>query len=115
MGISWSSPGCRLCPPHLPPRRPGSLPFPWPTHRLEGSSPWAWMHPTHIHVGAVLQQQVGQHWLSLRFYGKKLSKTEVNYSTFDRELMEGRPFQLCTEHKPLLTTLTKGSLPSSGC
>ena len=36
------------------------------------------------HVGAVLQQQVGQHWQPLGFFSKKLSKTEVNYSTFDR-------------------------------
>jgi hypothetical protein len=39
------------------------------------------------HVGAVLQQQVGQHWQPLGFFSKKLSKSEVNYSTFDRELL----------------------------
>jgi hypothetical protein len=39
------------------------------------------------HVGVVLQQQVGQHWQLLGFFSKKLSKTEVNYSTFDRELL----------------------------
>ena len=39
------------------------------------------------HVGAVLQQQVGQHWQPLGFFSKKLSKTEVNYSTFDQELL----------------------------
>jgi hypothetical protein len=38
------------------------------------------------HVGAVLQQQVGQHWQPQGFFSKKLSKTEVNYSTYDREL-----------------------------
>jgi hypothetical protein len=31
------------------------------------------------HVRAVLQQHLGQHWLPLGFYSKKLSKTEVNY------------------------------------
>jgi hypothetical protein len=30
------------------------------------------------HVGAVLQQQVGQHWQPLGFFSKKLSKTKVN-------------------------------------
>ncbi len=30
-----------------------------------------------------LQQQVGRHWQPLGFFSKKLSKTEVNYSTFD--------------------------------
>jgi hypothetical protein len=59
------------------------------------------------HVGVVLQQQVGRHWQLLGFFSKNLSKTEVKYSTFDRELLaavsgikhfclrlEGRPFQL---------------------
>ncbi len=64
-------------------------------------------HASDTHVGAVLQQQVGQHWQPLGFFSKKLSKSEVNYSTFDRELLaavsgikhfrsrlEGCPFQL---------------------
>ncbi len=72
------------------------------------------------HVGAVLQQQVGQHWQPLGFFSKKLSKSEVNYSTFDRELLaavsgikhfrtrlEGRPFELWTDHKPLIFPCTE--------
>jgi hypothetical protein len=39
------------------------------------------------HVRAVIQQQVGQHLQPLGFFSKKLSKTEVNYSTLDRELL----------------------------
>jgi hypothetical protein len=39
------------------------------------------------HVGAVLHQQVGQHWQPLGFFSKKLFNTEVNYSTFDQELL----------------------------
>jgi hypothetical protein len=39
------------------------------------------------HVGAVLQQQVGHHWQPLGFFSKKVSKTEVNYLTFDREVL----------------------------
>jgi hypothetical protein len=35
------------------------------------------------HIGAVLQQHVGQHWQPLGFFSKKLSKSEVIYSTFD--------------------------------
>jgi hypothetical protein len=30
---------------------------------------------------------VGQYWLPPGFYRKKLSKTVVNYSNFDRELL----------------------------
>jgi hypothetical protein len=79
------------------------------------------------HVGAVLQQQVGQHWQPLGFFSKKLSKSEVNYSTFDRELLatvsgikhfrsglEGHPFQLWTDHKPLIFALHRVSPPTSG-
>jgi hypothetical protein len=79
------------------------------------------------HVGAVLQQQVGQHWQPLGFFSKKLFKSEVNYSTFDRELLpavscikhflsrlEGHPFQLWTEHKPLIFALHRVSPPTSG-
>jgi hypothetical protein len=79
------------------------------------------------HVGAVLQQQVGQHWQPLGFFGKKLSKSEVKYSTFDRELLaavsgikhfrsrlEGRPFELWTDHKPLIFALHRVSPPTSG-
>jgi hypothetical protein len=79
------------------------------------------------HVGAVLQQQVGRYWQPLGFFSKKLSKSEVNYSTFDRELLatvsgikhfrshlEGRPFQLWTDHKPLIFALHRVSPPTSG-
>jgi hypothetical protein len=80
------------------------------------------------HVGAVLQQQVGQHWQPLGFFSKKLSKSELNYSTFDGELLaavsgikhfrsrlEGRPFQLWTDHKPLIFALNRVSPQTSGC
>ncbi len=79
------------------------------------------------HVRAVLQQQVGHHWQPLGLFSKKLYKTEVNYSTFDRELLaavsgikhfrsrlEGRPFQLWTDHKPLILALNRVSPPTSG-
>jgi hypothetical protein len=67
------------------------------------------------HVGAVLQQWQRHHWRPLAFFSRKLSKAEVNYSTFDRELLaaflavkqfrfqlEGRRFKLFTDHKPLV-------------
>jgi hypothetical protein len=79
------------------------------------------------HVGGVLQQQVRSCWQPLGFFSHKLSKTERNYSTFDRELLasymgirhfrsrlEGRQFQLWTDHKPLLTALRRVSPPVSG-
>ena len=38
-------------------------------------------------MGGVLQQQVRSSWQPLGFFSHKLSKTERNYSTFDRELL----------------------------
>jgi hypothetical protein len=62
---------------------------------------------SNTHVGAVLQQQVGQHWQLLGFFIKKLSKTKVNYSTFDRELLAAvsgkKTLPLATGRPPLPT------------
>jgi len=79
------------------------------------------------HVGGVLQQKVGKDWEPLGFFSHKLSKTEQNYSTFDRELLaaftgirhfrtrlDGRQFQLWTDHKPLVAALHRVSPPWSG-
>lgn len=65
-------------------------------------------------VGAALQQKVGNHWQPLAFFSKKLSPSQKNWSTYDRELyaayaaikkfrhmLEGRHFTLVTDHKPL--------------
>jgi hypothetical protein len=62
----------------------------------------------------------------LAFFSKKLAPAEVKYSTFDRELLaayatirhfrfllEGRQFQLLTDHKPLVTAMTRVSPPQS--
>jgi hypothetical protein len=78
------------------------------------------------HVGGVLQQKCGRGWQPLAFYSKKLSPTEVKYSTFDRELLaayltirhfrfllEGRQFTLLTDHKPLVASMTRVTPPQS--
>jgi hypothetical protein len=78
------------------------------------------------HVGAVLQQKTNGSWQPLSFFSKKLSATETRYSTFDRKLLaaflsvkhfrfflEGRPFTLFTDHKPLLAAISKQSTPFS--
>jgi hypothetical protein len=77
-------------------------------------------------VGGVLQQKVGNGWKPLAFYSKKLTSAEVKYSTFDRELLaafstirhfrfllDGRQFQLLTDHKPLVAAMTRVSPPQS--
>ena len=75
-------------------------------------------------VGAVLQQQQPnqRQWSPLGFFSKALSDTERKYSAFDRELLaiylairhfrfmlEGRPFIVFTDHKPLTTALTSAT------
>ena len=65
-------------------------------------------------VGAVLQQKIGGEWKPHGFFSKKLKPAETRYSTFGRELLaiylaikhfrhllEGRPFYVLTDHKPL--------------
>ena len=74
------------------------------------------------HVGAVLQQRrlYSTSWEPLGFFSKKLDKPQLVYSAFDRELyaafsairhfryqLEGRRFQLWTNHKPLIFALKK--------
>jgi RNase H-like domain found in reverse transcriptase/Integrase zinc binding domain len=79
------------------------------------------------HIGGVLQQKVRGHWQPLGFFSRRLSATEQNYSTFDRELLaaqasinhflpqvEGRQFQLWTDHKPLVAAMTRVTPPASG-
>jgi hypothetical protein len=47
-------------------------------HPLPGSVLALATDASDTHVGAVLQQQVGQHWQPLGFFSKKISKAEVN-------------------------------------
>lgn len=66
-------------------------------------------------VGAVLQQKVNGHLQPLGFFSKRLSEAQKKYSTYDRELLaiflaikhfrymlEGRIFNIHTDHKPLI-------------
>ena len=71
------------------------------------------------HVGVALQQRSpGGEWQPLSFFSRKLTDTEMRYSTFDRELlavvaalryfwflMEGRSFHVLTNHMPLVFAL----------
>ncbi len=78
------------------------------------------------HIGGVMQKKSGNHWRSLGFFSRKLTDTEFHYSTFDRELLaahaaikhfrhfcEGRQSQLWIDHKPLVSALTRVSVPIS--
>ena len=73
-------------------------------------------------VGAVLEQFIDGSWRPLSFFSKKLRTPEIKYSAYDRELLaiylavrhfryflEGRPFELYTDHKPLTFAFSKVS------
>ncbi|MBM6549339.1 DDE-type integrase/transposase/recombinase, partial [Streptococcus dysgalactiae subsp. equisimilis] len=68
-----------------------------------------------VAVGAVLQQNVDGNWQPLAFFSKRLQPAETRYSAFGKELLavylgirhfrhalEGRPFAVFTDHKPLV-------------
>ena len=72
-----------------------------------------------IAVGAVLQQHINGDWHPIAYFSKKLKPAESRYSAFDRELLavylaikhfrhflEGRPFHVLTDHKPLTYALS---------
>ncbi|XP_031781374.1 uncharacterized protein LOC103316974 [Nasonia vitripennis] len=68
-----------------------------------------------VAIGAALEQYEREDiWRPLGFFSRKLSDTERRYSTYDREflaafasvkhfssILDGRPFTLYTDHKPL--------------
>ena len=75
-----------------------------------------------VAIGAVLQQFVNGQWQPISYFSRKLSPTERQYSTFDRELLaiyssikhfrhfvEGRVFSVYTDHKPLMFSLAHKS------
>ena len=78
------------------------------------------------HVGAVFQQRANNDFQPLAFFSRKLTSAQTKYSAFDRELLaahsavrhwrhllEGRRFQLMTDHKPLVAALHRVSQPWS--
>ena len=69
-------------------------------------------------IGACLEQFVEGMWQPISFYSKSLLASERKYSAFDLELLaarsaikhfrwavEGRPFILFTDHKPLISAM----------
>ena len=75
-----------------------------------------------VAVGAVLQQRIAGDLQPIAYFSKKLKPAETRYSTFDRELLamylsvkhfrhfvEGRTFQILTDHKPLMYALATPS------
>jgi hypothetical protein len=92
-------------------------------HPLPGAEISLAVDASGTHVGAVLQQHVqGQGTRPLGFFSVKLDQAQQKYSAFDRELLacylavrhfrwmlEGRPFHIITDHKPLVFALHRAS------
>ena len=79
-----------------------------------------------VAVGAALQQNTRSGPKPLAFFSKKLSPAEQRYSTFDRELLavylavnhykhllEAIPFEILTDHLPLIHAINKRTDPQS--
>lgn len=77
-------------------------------------------------IGAALQQMTNNGPAPIAFFSKKLSPAESRYSTFDRELLavhaairhfrhflEAVPFEVFTDHMPLVDAIKKKSDPVS--
>ena len=73
-------------------------------------------------MGAALEQWINNAWRPLAFVSRKLDKAQRNYSTFDKELLamytavqkfrhfiEGRPFVIFTDHKPLTYAMSSNT------
>jgi hypothetical protein len=95
-------------------------------HPVAGATLALAVDASNTHVGACLQQRRPLHngWEPLGFFSKKLEKAQMAYSAFDRELLacvsgikhfrfmlEGRPFRIYTDHKPLTFALNRTSEP----
>ena len=77
-------------------------------------------------VGGVLKQLVSDTWQPLAFFSCMLRPPETKYSAFNRELLgvylgvrhfrfflEGRPFTIFTDHKPLTFAMARMTDPWS--
>ena len=71
-------------------------------------------------VGSVLEQCVDHVWQPIAFFSRILHTHEKTWSAYDKELLavylsvknfkhhlEGRPFRIYTDHKPLVDSISK--------
>jgi hypothetical protein len=91
-------------------------------HRMEHGDLTLTTDASDAAIGGVLQQRVQDSWQPLGFFFKKLTSTQRNYSTYDRELLgvyksvkhfrhmlEARVFTIQTDHKPLTSAFQQRS------
>ncbi|GBN41252.1 Retrovirus-related Pol polyprotein from transposon 17.6, partial [Araneus ventricosus] len=82
---------------------------------IPGAQLSLWTDASDLAIGSSLMQLSGDKWEPIAFLSMKLSKSQRNWSTYDRELyaiyasikkfrhmLEGRNFSIYTDHKPLI-------------
>ncbi|GFX37253.1 retrovirus-related Pol polyprotein from transposon 17.6 [Trichonephila clavipes] len=83
-------------------------------HSIPGATLSVWTDASNFAIGSSLMQLSNSNWEPIAFLSLKLSKTQQNWSTYDRELLEiytsikkfrhrleGREFIIYTNQKPL--------------
>ncbi|GFW65898.1 retrovirus-related Pol polyprotein from transposon 297 [Trichonephila clavipes] len=84
-------------------------------HPIPGATLSVWTDASNFAIGSSLMQLSNSNWEPIAFLSLKLSKTQQNWSTYDRELLaiiytsikkfrhmlEGREFIIYTDQKPL--------------
>src|SRR5690606_4251770 len=97
-------------------------------HPVPGAPLALFTDASNVAVGAVLQQFHQNSWQPLGFFSRKLQGAETRYSAFGRELLaiylavkhsrhmvEGRPFTVYTDHKPITFAMTTSLERHSPC
>ena len=97
-----------------------------PAHPQHGAPIALSMDASDTAVGGVLKQFVSDTWQPLAFFSRMLRPPETKYSAFDHELLavyldichfrfflEGRPFTIFTDHKPLTFAMARMADPWS--
>ncbi|GFW90624.1 transposon Ty3-I Gag-Pol polyprotein [Trichonephila clavipes] len=82
-------------------------------HPIPGATLSVWTDASNFAIGSSLMQLSNSNWEPIAFLSLKLSKTQQNWSTYDRELLaiytsikkfrhllEGREFIIYTDQKP---------------
>ncbi|GFW77509.1 helicase domino [Trichonephila clavipes] len=89
-------------------------------HPIPGATLSVWTDASNFAIGSSLMQLSNSNWEPIAFLSLKLSKTQQNWSTYDRELLaiytsikkfrhmlEGREFIIYTDQKPLTYAFKK--------
>ena len=82
-------------------------------HPVPGAKTVLTTDASDIAIGAVLEQQIDEHWQLLAFFSRQLNKAELlgihSAILRFRYFLEGRDFTVYTDHKPIVAAIMKKS------